>query len=187
MASHCQPSPPQETLQHQQVGLAQSPVGPLLLSPGSWHTQDFVCALQEWSPCFPLSCESPASKFHWTPKSGSLGSPSPFARSPGWEAWYKAQNLHKSGRTSLILLFSRLWITHPEGMGFDFIIFVPFLISLWLPLCLWTWSIFFFVGSSVFLSMIIQQLVNLGALAREDEHTSFHSALSYKFLKREQI
>ena len=27
--------------------LAQSLMGSLLLSPGSWHTQDFVCALQE--------------------------------------------------------------------------------------------------------------------------------------------
>ena len=43
---HCWPLPPQGILQHLQVGLVQSPVGLLLLSPGSWHEQDFVCALQ---------------------------------------------------------------------------------------------------------------------------------------------
>ena len=31
-----------------------------------------------------------------------------------------AQNLHKSGRTSLVLLFSSLWAAHPASMGLDF-------------------------------------------------------------------
>ena len=52
VVGHCRHMPLQETLKHSQVGLAQSPVGSLLLSPGSWCMQDFVCALQE-SP-FPL-------------------------------------------------------------------------------------------------------------------------------------
>ena len=38
---------------HSQVGLAQSPVGSLLFSPGSWCMQNFVCALQE-SPFPPV-------------------------------------------------------------------------------------------------------------------------------------
>ena len=42
-----QPRPPPETLGHSQAGLSQSLVGSLLLSPGSWCTQGFVCALQE--------------------------------------------------------------------------------------------------------------------------------------------
>ena len=66
VASHCLPSPPQETLQHSQVGLAQSPVGSLLLSPGSWCTQGFACALQEWSLCFPHSCGAPAVRARWS-------------------------------------------------------------------------------------------------------------------------
>ena len=41
----------------------------------------------------------------------------PFAGSPGWEAWHEAQNLHNSGRTSLVLTFSRLWIAYLVGMG----------------------------------------------------------------------
>ena len=32
-----------------------SPVGSLLLSSGSWCAQDFVCALQDWTLCFPQS------------------------------------------------------------------------------------------------------------------------------------
>ena len=44
---HCRPTPPLETPGHSQASLAESLVGSLLLSPGSWCTQAFVCALQE--------------------------------------------------------------------------------------------------------------------------------------------
>ena len=46
MAGYCQPTPLQETLKYSQVVLAPSPVGSLLLSPGSWYAQGFVCAPQ---------------------------------------------------------------------------------------------------------------------------------------------
>ena len=46
-AGHCIHMPPPETPGHSQASLAQSLVGSLLLSPGSWCTQGFVCALQE--------------------------------------------------------------------------------------------------------------------------------------------
>ena len=36
-----------------------------------------------------------------------------------------AQNLHNSGRTSLVLLCSSLWVAHPVGMGLDFIMLHP--------------------------------------------------------------
>ena len=39
--------PPLETPGHSQASLGQSLVGSLLLSPGSWCTEGFVCALQE--------------------------------------------------------------------------------------------------------------------------------------------
>ena len=57
---HCWPIPPPETLGYSQVVLGQSLslsfffflgqslVGSLLLSPGSWCVQSFVCALQEF-------------------------------------------------------------------------------------------------------------------------------------------
>ena len=46
-AGHHRPTPPPETLGQSQASLAQSLVGSLLLSPGSWCTQGSVCALQE--------------------------------------------------------------------------------------------------------------------------------------------
>ena len=50
-------TPPPESPGHSQASLAQSLVGPLLLSPGSWSPQGFICALQEsvssvlWNYC----------------------------------------------------------------------------------------------------------------------------------------
>ena len=49
------------------------------------HTR-FVCTLQEWSLCFPQSCENPEIKSHWPSKSDSLEIPSVFVGSPDWEA-----------------------------------------------------------------------------------------------------
>ena len=46
-AGHRQPTPPPETPGHSGASLGQSLVGSLLLSPGSWCTQGFVCAFQE--------------------------------------------------------------------------------------------------------------------------------------------
>ena len=46
-AGHHRPTPPPETPGHSWASLGQSLVGSLLLSPGSWCTQGFVCALQE--------------------------------------------------------------------------------------------------------------------------------------------
>ena len=45
---HSRPMPPLEMPGHSQASLAQSPVVSLLLSPGSWCAQGFVCALQEF-------------------------------------------------------------------------------------------------------------------------------------------
>ena len=44
-------------------------------------------------------------------KISSLGIPSPLAKSPGWETWCEVQKHHNHGRTSLVLLFSSLWVT----------------------------------------------------------------------------
>ena len=46
-AEYCQSTPPPETPGHSQTSLGQSLVGPLLLSPGSWCIQRFLCALEE--------------------------------------------------------------------------------------------------------------------------------------------
>ena len=128
-----------------------------------------VCAsaLQDWCLCFPQSCRSPVVKSHWPSRSDSLGIPSPFVGSPGWEAWYGVQNLHNSGRTSLVLLFSSLWVTHPGVWN---------LILSWLhPSYHLTATsslsldieYLFLVSSSILLSMVVQQWVAILALSQE--------------------
>ena len=47
VAGHCRPMSPPETPGHSWPSLGQFVVGSLLLSPESWYTQDFVCALKE--------------------------------------------------------------------------------------------------------------------------------------------
>ena len=49
-AGHCRPMPLLETLRHSWASLGQSLVGSLVLSPGPWCTQGFICALQEFVP-----------------------------------------------------------------------------------------------------------------------------------------
>ena len=46
-AAHCWPMTLPEMPGHSQASLGQSLVGSLLLSPGSWFAQGFVCALQQ--------------------------------------------------------------------------------------------------------------------------------------------
>ena len=86
-------------------------------------------------------------------------------------------DLHNSGRTSLVLLFSSLWVTHLVGMEFDFIIIVPFLPS--------RCGFFFIFGHGVsFFGVFQHPPVNgcstasgdFGALTEED-CTSFYSAI----------
>ena len=86
--------------------------------PLSIDAHKIVFLLQDWSLCFPQSCGSPIIKSWWSSRSDSLGLPRPFFGSPSWENWHGVQNLNNSGRTSLILLFSCLWIIHPVVMGF---------------------------------------------------------------------
>ena len=102
----------------------------------------FFCALQDWSLCFSQISGSSIIKSHWPLRPDSLGIPSPFVRSPGWEDWHGVQNLHNSVRTSLVLFFSSLWVTHLVGIGFGFIMIVPLLQS--------HWTFFFIFGQGVF-------------------------------------
>ena len=69
-AAHRQPTPVPETHVHSQASLCQSLVGSLLLSPGSWCTQGFVCAPQE---SVSQSCVNSIIRSHCPPKSNSLG------------------------------------------------------------------------------------------------------------------
>ena len=48
-----------------------------------------------------------------------------FVGSWDWEAWRGVQNLHNSGRTSLVLLFSSLWLPTWWIWDFIFIVIAP--------------------------------------------------------------
>ena len=70
-AVHCRSMPLPKTPGHSQASLGQSLVGSLLLSPGSWCAEGFVCALQEsvspalWKFCnqIPLAFKSNSMEF----------------------------------------------------------------------------------------------------------------------------
>ena len=131
--------------------IVQSPVGSLLLFSGFLVCARFFVPSKTAVSLSP----SPINKSLWPLRSDSLEILSPFVGSPGWEAWCGIQNLYHSGRTSLVLLFSSLWVTQPVGMGFDCIVIVP------LPLCQCGFFVFergvsfFLVGSSILLLMVV--------------------------------
>ena len=105
--------------------MVQFPVESLLLSSESWCMQDFVCALQEWSPYFPQwkSCSQIPLAF----KVRFPGDSQTLCQVPGLEAWCGVQNLNKSGKTSLVLLFFNL---SPTRWTWDLIIVIlPLLLS----------------------------------------------------------
>ena len=123
--------------------------------------------------CFPQSWVSLTVNSYQPIKSNLLGTPSPFVGSPGWEEWCGSQNLHNSGRTFLVSLFSSLWVTPPAGIGFYFIMIAPLLLS--------CYSFFFVFGHGVpFFGRFHCPPVdgcstascNFGVLAGGDEHTS---------------
>ena len=145
-------------------------MGSLLLSSLSWYVQNFVCALQDWSLPLPQAPGSPVIKSHCPARSACMGIPIPFIRSPGWETWGEVQNLCNSGRTSLVLLFSSLWVTHPAVIGFHFIVIV-LLCHLTTGLFVLDVEYLFLVGSGVLLSMVVQQLVAILVLLQEEMST----------------
>ena len=85
---------------------------------------------------------------------------------------------HNSGETSLILLFSSLWVTHPVGMGFDFIV-----IAHLLPSCCGLFFVFAhgisFLGGFQCppLDSCSKASFNFGAFTGRNEYTSFYSTI----------
>ena len=86
----------------------------------------------------------------------------------------------------LVLMFSSLWVTHPAGMGFDFVVICPsYLLAVASSFSL-DMEYLFLVGSRVLLSMVVQQLVVILVLLQKArggggvEHTSFYSAIFYQ-------
>ena len=142
-ASHCWSTPPQETLQHWQAGLVQSPVGSLLLSPGSWCMQGFVSAFQQWSlfpPVLRKSCDRIplAIKVRFPGDSQSLCQIS----RPSSLTWgSEPSRLWETSFGIIVLQF----VGHPPR-EFEFWFYwdcASPTIPLWVLPCVWTWGIFF--------------------------------------------
>ena len=128
----------------------------------------YVCALQEWSLYFRQSCN----QIQLTFKVIFPGDFSPFDGSSGCEAWCGAQNLHNSGRTSLVLLFSNLWVIYPVGVGLGFIMIAASPASL-------NMGVSFFLGGFQHppVNGCSTASCNSGAFSRGDEHTFFCSTI----------
>ena len=155
-AGYHRPMPPPETPGHSQASLGQSLAGSLLLSPGSWCTQAFVCAPQE--SVSPVLC-----KFCWL-YGGLTGDlkkayaiPSSIVpRAPAsvsvhcWTIPLKETLKHSSASVSVGSLGPGMYkacLRPPSvsgGIGLDSKCnFAPPNVLLELLLCPWMWVIFF--------------------------------------------
>ena len=146
MAGHCQVKPLQETLKHSQAGLAQSLVGSLVLSPGSWcaHfvvTSKSLCFPILWKFCnqillsFKVRFPGESQFLCWIPRLRSL--------MWGLELSQKCENFFGIIVLQLMDCSSRsygIWFYHDC---------IPPTILLQLLLCPWLWGIFFCVWVSV--------------------------------------
>ena len=127
--------------------------GSLLLSSGSWCTQDFVYVLQDWNLCLSQSCGSPKIKSSWPSRPSSLGtlvsSLDPQAEKPnmGFRTfttvrellWYCCSQVCGSP-------IQQVW-------GFDFILIVFLLLSHWGFFFVFGYRVSFLVGYSILLLM----------------------------------
>ena len=161
-AGHCWPMPLLETSGKSQASLGQSLVGSLLLSPGFWCAQGFVCALQEFVS--PVQC-----KFWWLwggvkVTSSKRAYAIPRSAAPRALPLQQATaDLYFHRRHSNTVLTQSLWChwvllctkfvwalrVSLAGMGFDSECdFTPPTILLGLLLCPWMWGIFFWLDST---------------------------------------
>ena len=135
------------------------------LGPSAYET---LCAPSKSGVCFPQSCGAPALKPCWPSKPNALGLllPDPQLGSLMWGSELSLQWDNLWDR----VIFS-LWVTHPAGMGFDYIVKVPLLPSHCGSFFIFGCRISFMVGSRVFLSIVVQQLVScdFGAFMRGEK------------------
>ena len=111
------------------------------------------------------------------------GFPIPFLDPQGWEAWHEAHNLHNQWST-LVLLFSSLWVTHPADIGSHFIVFAPLLACYCGFFFVFGYGVYFFGGfQHPPMDGCSTACCNSGAL-RGDEHMSFYSAILIQKSKR---
>lgn len=92
-------------------------------------------------------------------KTKCLGAPSPNAGSSVWGVWCGAQDSHSCGRISAILWFFSLYLSHPTGMGSNYITKTPFLPSLCGCFFVFGCRIAFLISYNHFWLIVVQQLV----------------------------
>ena len=156
----CQPTPLQKTLKHSQVGLAQSSVGLLFLSPQSWCVQSFVYVCQEWHLCFPQSCGESCNQIPLAFKVRFPGHSQPLGCISRLESLMWGREPSQQCKDFFDIIVLQVVGLPPRGYRIRFYSdCAPPTVSLWLLLCPWMWGIFFLLGSNVFLLMVVQQPV----------------------------
>ena len=152
--------------------MVQSPVRSLLFSSESWCIQDFVCALQDWSLCFPQSCGSLVIKSQWLSRSDFQGFPVPLSDPQLGSLTWGLEPLQQWANFFCTIVLQSVGYP-PTGMRLDFIVIVPLLPS--------QCGFFFVFGCGVSFFGGFQNLpidgystasCNFGTLAGEDEHSS---------------
>ena len=140
----CQPTPLQKTLKHSQVGLAQSSVGSLFLSPQSWCVQSFVYVCQEWHLCFPQSCGESCNQIPLAFKVRFPGHSQTLGCISRLESLIWGQE--PSQQFKDIFDITVLQVVGLPPRGYRILFYsdcAPPTVSLWLLLCPWMWGIFF--------------------------------------------
>lgn len=164
--------PQQETPQILAGSSDQSFMGSLLFPPGSWHTQNFVCALQEWTFYFPQSCEIPAIKYCWPPKSESLDITPPIDRPQTEKPDMGSESSLQLENFCGIIVYQFVDLL-PGGYEISFCPFYHLVVASPLSLDVW---LSFLAGSRVFVNSCSAINCDFHVLVRRDEHTSFCSA-----------
>ena len=189
-SGHRWPTPLPQTHGHSWASPRQPLLGPLLLSPGSWCAQSFICALQE--------SDSPVLRKFWQFYGGVNGdllqeglchtqvcctqSPCPCSRGRCWPAALQETLKHSSPQSLwdlwVLVHGTFAWALQVSlaGMGFDSKHdFAPPTIFLGLLLYPWTWCIFFGGIQHFPVNGCSAVSCNFGVLT-EDERMFFYSA-----------
>ena len=127
--------------------------------------------LHDWSLCFPRFSGRPIVKSCWPSRPDSLGIPSSFVGSLAGKP--------DVGFRTFTIVQELLWYycslslrrSHPVGKGFDLIVIKPLLLSHCGFFLAFGRVVSFLVGSSVLLSVIVQQLVAVLVLSQEEMST----------------
>ena len=138
-------------------------MGSLLLSLGSWYMENFVYAFQEWSLCFPQSCRNPIIKSCCLQSQVLWGFPVPLPDLLAGKPDARLRIITKVKRENFFDIIV-LQIVGGLAGRYRILFYHDCTPSYYLIVasCLWTW------GSSIILSMAVQQLITILVLFQEE-------------------